>query len=103
MTASSTWFGPEDRPLAGWLHLPEAGTARAGIVLCPSLGVEALVAQPAYLRLARHLEAMGFAVLRFDYSATGDSARRRASPLEDIRRVEAWPGSGFQSEGPDIN
>jgi alpha-beta hydrolase superfamily lysophospholipase len=74
MTASSTWFGPEDRPLAGWLHLPESGVARAGIILCPSLGVEALVAQPAYLRLARHLEAMGFAVLRFDYSATGDSA-----------------------------
>ena len=40
---------------------------------------------------------------RAGYSATGDSARRRASPLEDIRRVEAWPGSGFQSEGPDIS
>jgi len=86
MTASSTWFGPEDRPLAGWLHLPEAGTARAGIVLCPSLGVEALVAQPAYLRLARRLEAMGFAVLRFDYSATGDSS----GSMEEDASIEQW-------------
>src|ERR1700733_8104900 len=88
MTASSTWFGPEDRPLAGWLHLPEAGTARAGIVLCPSLGVEALVAQPAYLRLARQLENMGFAVLRFDYSATGDSAGSMESDASIARWVE---------------
>jgi len=86
MTASSTWFGPEDRPLAGWLHLPDAGTARAGIVLCPSLGVEALVAQPAYLRLARRLEVMGFAVLRFDYSATGDSAGSMAQDAS----IEQW-------------
>jgi alpha-beta hydrolase superfamily lysophospholipase len=86
MTASSTWFGPEDRPLAGWLHLPEAGIARAGIVLCPSLGVEALVAQPAYLRLARHLEEMGFAVLRFDYSATGDSS----GSMEQDASIDQW-------------
>jgi alpha-beta hydrolase superfamily lysophospholipase len=86
MTASSTWFGPEDRPLAGWLHLPEAGTARAGIVLCSSLGVEALVAQPGYLRLARRLQEMGFAVLRFDYSATGDSA----GSIERDASIEHW-------------
>jgi alpha-beta hydrolase superfamily lysophospholipase len=86
MTASSTWFGPEDRPLAGWLHLPETGTARAGIVLCQSLGVEALVAHPAYVRLARRLEAMGFAVLRFDYSATGDSA----GSIKEDASVDQW-------------
>jgi alpha-beta hydrolase superfamily lysophospholipase len=86
MAASSTWFGPEGRPLAGWLHLPDSGTARAGIVLCPSLGVEALVAQPAYLRLARRLEAMGFAVLRFDYSATGDSA----GSMERDASIDQW-------------
>src|SRR5665213_1056832 len=86
MTTSSTWFGPEDRPLAGWLHLPETGTARAGIVLCQSLGVEALVAHPAYVRLARRLEAMGFAVLRFDYSATGDSA----GSMKEDASIDQW-------------
>jgi alpha-beta hydrolase superfamily lysophospholipase len=86
MTASSTWFGPEDRPLAGWLHLPDSGTARAGIVLCSSLGVEALVAQPGYLRLARRLQEMGFAVLRFDYSATGDSA----GSMEQDASIDHW-------------
>src|SRR5665213_2961939 len=86
MTTSSTWFGPEDRPLAGWLHLPESGLARAGIVLCPSLGVEALVAYPGYLRLARRLVAMGFAVLRFDYSATGDSA----GSMEEDASISQW-------------
>jgi alpha-beta hydrolase superfamily lysophospholipase len=95
MTASSTWFGPEDRPLAGWLHLPETGTARAGIVLCPSLGVEALVAQPAYLRLARRLETMGFAVLRFDYSATGDSS----GSMEAGASIDQWVADvGFASD-----
>ena len=31
------WFGPPDRLLFGWLHVPEGNLARAGVVICPSL------------------------------------------------------------------
>ena len=36
------WFGPEDQPLFGWLHAPVSGAARGGVVLCPTLGMEAV-------------------------------------------------------------
>ena len=41
------WFGPEDRPLFGWLHTPASGEARGGVVLCPTLGIEAVNARYA--------------------------------------------------------
>jgi pimeloyl-ACP methyl ester carboxylesterase len=83
--ATELWFGPTERPLFGWLHAPAAG-ARAGVVLCPPLGRDYLQAHYALRRLAERLEARGFAVLRFDYDGTGDSAGAR----DDPGRVEAW-------------
>ena len=35
--AVSVWFGPEESPLYGALHLPD-GPARGAVVLCPPLG-----------------------------------------------------------------
>jgi alpha-beta hydrolase superfamily lysophospholipase len=83
------WFGPVDRPLFGWLHVPESGRARGGVLLSPTLGIEEVNARYAYRRLADRLAESGFAVLRFDYEGTGDSAGEGDEP----ERVAAWLGS----------
>ena len=80
------WFGPEDRPLFGWIHAPASGHVRGGVVLCPTLGIEAVNARYAYKSLATALADAGFAALRFDYDGTGDSAGRQDEP----GRVDAW-------------
>ena len=73
---------------ARW-YIPEDGSARGGIVLCPPFGLEAQAAGRAYRVLAVRLESEGFAVLHIDYDGTGDSAGSE----EDPGRVEAWQGS----------
>jgi len=87
--AVPVWFGPPDRLLFGWLHVPETNTARAGVVLCPSLGIEGRRAHVAYRILAATLARRGFLVLRFDYDGTGDSVGRD----DDPDRVAAWTAS----------
>ena len=89
MTATPVWFGPVERPLFGWVHRPNDGRARAGVVLCPPFGRDYLQGHYALRRLAVHLEAYGFFVLRFDYDGTGDSA----GDSRDPGRVEAWLAS----------
>lgn len=86
MSATHIWFGPAERPLAGWWHAPDDGTARGAIVLCPPLGVEYLGSYRTFRLLALALEQQGFAALRFDYDGTGDSA----GWSDDAGRVEAW-------------
>jgi alpha-beta hydrolase superfamily lysophospholipase len=80
------WFGPEDRPLFGWLHVPEDGRARGAVLLCPTIGIEAVNARYAYMYLADRLAEAGLACFRFDYDGTGDSAGQQNDP----NRVEAW-------------
>jgi len=87
--ARALWFGPVDRPLFGWLHVPEDGRARGGVLLTPTLGIEEVNARYAYRRIADRLAESGFAVLRFDYEGTGDSAGDGDEP----GRVGAWLGS----------
>lgn len=86
MTADAIWFGTGASQLAGWLHLPARGRARGGVVLCPSLGLEALTAYAAYRRIARVLAEAGLAVLRFDYRGTGDAA----GTLCEDASAEGW-------------
>ena len=86
MTVSPLWFGPQDRPLFGWLHAPSDGRARAGVVLCPSFAREDHKAHNAFHVLAERLVAQGLAVLRFDYDGMGDSAGSDLDP----GRVGAW-------------
>jgi len=83
------WFGPAERPLFGWLHLPRDRTVRGGVVLCQPLGIEAICAYYAYRILADRLAEQGLAVLRFDYDGTGDSVGEETDP----DRVAAWLGS----------
>ena len=80
------WFGPSDRPLFGWLHLPRDRTVRGGVVLCQPLGIEAICVYYTYRLLADRLAERGLAVLRFDYDGTGDSTGEETDP----GRVEAW-------------
>jgi alpha-beta hydrolase superfamily lysophospholipase len=93
LTAEPLWFGPADRPLFGWFHMPEGGAARAGVVVCPPIAREYLHAHYACRRLARQLEARGIAVLRFDYDGTGDSG----GLSDDPGRVRAWLASVHQA------
>jgi pimeloyl-ACP methyl ester carboxylesterase len=83
------WFGRDDRPLFGWFHEPEDGQAIGGAVLCPPIGHEGINAHFAFRKLAEQLCDNGFAVLRFDYDGTGDSA----GDMSDPGRVEAWSAS----------
>jgi alpha-beta hydrolase superfamily lysophospholipase len=62
----------------------------AGVVLCNTLGDEALRAYGTLRHLAESLAEAGFSVLRFDFHGTGDSGGSEADPdrlatwLEDI-------------------
>jgi pimeloyl-ACP methyl ester carboxylesterase len=89
MSAHALYFGPEERRLFGWLHLPDGGTARAGVVLCQPVGYEYVSAHRTFRVLAEDLAAAGFAAIRFDYDGTGDSAGDHRDP----GRVDAWTGS----------
>ncbi len=79
------WFGPEDRPRFGWLHRPRHPIG-AGVVLCPSIGLEGEASQLAFRSLAPALAAAGCTVLRFDYDGTGDSF----GSFTDPDRVDSW-------------
>ena len=80
-----TWFG-RDRPLFGWWHLPIGREARATVVMAPGLARERLAADYSWRLLASSLADAGFAVLRFDFTGTGDSAGDARDP--DL--VQRW-------------
>lgn len=69
----STHHGWSGRPaLRVAVQLPAA--ARAGVVLCPPLGQEGVIAYRTLRLLADRLEARGVASVRYDPSGRGDSA-----------------------------
>lgn len=70
-----SWFGRE-RALFGWWHVPSSREARATIVMAPALARERLAADFSWRLLASSLASAGFAVLRFDFTATCDSSGR---------------------------
>jgi alpha-beta hydrolase superfamily lysophospholipase len=84
--ATPFWFGPGDRELFGWLHLPADRVVRGGVVLCQPLGIEAICVYFSYRLLAERLAQCGLAVLRFDYDGTGDSS----GVEDDPDRLDAW-------------
>jgi alpha-beta hydrolase superfamily lysophospholipase len=84
-----TYFGPDASPLFGVLHLPADQRVRAGVIICESLGKEGMDSLRFQRILADDLAAAGFAVLRFDYLGTGDSAYRQHR--DDA--VSNWVGS----------
>jgi alpha-beta hydrolase superfamily lysophospholipase len=80
------WFGPSDRSLFGWVHLPSGDTSRGAVVVCGSMGQEASFTHFTLRRVANRLAELGFVVVRFDYDGTGDSV----GDFEDPDRVDAW-------------
>jgi len=56
------------------LHLPDASTARSGVVLCHAFGEERKSSALTMTRLARAIAAAGQPALQFDYAGCGDSA-----------------------------
>jgi predicted ATP-grasp superfamily ATP-dependent carboligase/dienelactone hydrolase len=90
VSAEPIFFGPEERPLFGWLHRPPPERALgAGLVICNPFGNEALCAHRTIRLLSARAASAGFAVLRFDYDGTGDSA---GNSFEG-QRVAAWIAS----------
>ena len=82
----AVWFGPPDRPLAGWLTRPGSGPGDLGVVVVPPLGYEYWTAHRTLRTLAERLAAQGCQVLRFDLDGTGDSA---GGPT-DHDQLSAW-------------
>ena len=78
----TVWFGPEESPLFGALHLPDA-PARGAVVLCPPFGREYSSSHSTFRELAIRLAELGFAALRLDYRSTGDSFERVGGPEGD--------------------
>jgi predicted alpha/beta hydrolase len=84
------FFGPAERALFGWLHRPPPGRAPgAGLLICNPFGNEALCAHRTIRHLSARAAAAGFAVLRFDYDGTGDSAGHSF----EAQRLAAWIAS----------
>ena len=79
-------FGSTDRPLFGVYHSPESSRANPrGALVCHPGFAEYEASHRATRQLATVLARCGCAVLRFDYSATGDSWGRS----EDAR-LDRW-------------
>jgi pimeloyl-ACP methyl ester carboxylesterase len=81
------FFGPEPRPLFGWLHLPESQRVNdAGLLICSPLGYDSITCHRTLRHLADAAAARGIPALRFDYDGTGDSAGQDTDPA----RLAAW-------------
>lgn len=80
------WFGPEGRPLFGWLTTPVGALARGAVLCAPPIGREARAGRRAIRDVALSLAARGFVTLRFDFDGTGDSS----GGFNDIGRDDLW-------------
>lgn len=74
------YFESGDRSLFAWLHRPAGAVAEHGVLICPPLGHEQVHSHRTLRHLAERLAAQGFAVMRFDYHATGDSDGTESDP-----------------------
>ncbi|MEZ4297437.1 MAG: hypothetical protein R3B70_20915 [Polyangiaceae bacterium] len=83
------YFGPKERPLFGQFHSAEARPRGPGVLIVNPFGHEELHAHRAERHLAERLAAAGFATLRFDLDATGNSA----GDDRDGDRLTAWKAS----------
>jgi hypothetical protein len=80
VSSVALWLGSPDRALFAWLDLPADGLVRGAAVICPSMGLEAAYSTRGLRHLAHRLVDAGWAALRIDYAATGDSAGAWTDP-----------------------
>ena len=84
------FFGPSHHQLYGVYHPAARSRAvSAGVVLCYPAGQEYIRIHRAFRWLADQLAAIGFHVLRFDYTGQGDSAGEFADAS-----LEQWIADG---------
>lgn len=83
------WFGPEDRPLLGWLSTSSGAVTASGVLILPPIGYPYWSSHSTLRALAQRLAGAGHTVLRLDYDGTGDSAGDQS----DGDRVAAWRSS----------
>jgi dienelactone hydrolase len=89
VTTVARWFGPEERPLLGWLTLPNDRLPKSAVLMAAPIGYEWWSSHRTLRTVAERLAAAGHAVLRFDYAGTGDSA----GGGRDGGQLAAWRGS----------
>jgi alpha-beta hydrolase superfamily lysophospholipase len=87
------YFGPDERPLFGWIHAPGGMRRDLAVVICQPVGHEYVNAHRSLRRLADDLARAGITTLRFDYDGCGDSA----GSDEDPDRIGAWTESVRQA------
>ena len=86
LRAQPLYFGPETRPLLGWLHGAAAPEQNLGLVICNPFGHEAQSSYRSLRHWANEVANAGIPALRFDYDGSGDSA----GGDDDAERVKAW-------------
>jgi len=84
----AVWLGTPDRPHFAWLDFPEDRRVVGAVVLCPTMGLEAVYSARALRDLAQRLAASGWLAIRVDYAGMGDSAGSWTDP--DL--VAEWCG-----------
>ena len=70
---TSLWLGSPGHPIFARLTTPVASSIEAGLLISPPIGRESRAARPTLRALAAEVAREGFAVLRYDHFATGDS------------------------------
>jgi alpha-beta hydrolase superfamily lysophospholipase len=84
--AEPLYFGPQERPLFGWLHRAADRSHSIGLVICNPLGYESVCAHRSIKHFANAAASASIPALRFDYDGTGDSAGTDF----DSDRLNAW-------------
>jgi alpha/beta superfamily hydrolase len=74
MSETPFFFARGEAQLFGVLHSPVGLVTRSGFVLSHPFGEEKLWSHRVFVSLARTLARRGHAVLRFDYTGSGDSS-----------------------------
>ncbi len=67
------YFPSAERALFGLFQAPETQQRKEAIVICYPAPQEMMRSYQTHVQLGRELAELGYAVLRFDYTATGDS------------------------------
>lgn len=86
---SGRWFGPTERPLLGWLTVPESGAGTSCVLILPPIGYQYWSSHRSLRTLAERVAGKGHMVLRIDYDGTGDSS----GDQWDLDRLAAWRAS----------
>jgi pimeloyl-ACP methyl ester carboxylesterase len=84
MIGQPHWFGPAKSTFA-IVHWPDA-EVRAGVVICPPVGYEAISIYTTLRVMAESLATKGFAVMRVAFPTTGNSLRTGAG--DDVAEWE---------------